>query len=268
MKNKSIFYSLFFAVTVMVISGCSTSSDTDFRDLPNQSIGDNSGGSTGTGGSYARFTIVGSYLYAVHRNELMVYDLVRNASPRLVGRTSLAGFGWGGTIVETIFSYQNYLLFGTTTGVLIYDLNNPERPEYVSEVTHMTACDPVVARDGIAFVTLNSEMDCRGQINQLDVLNIQDITRPTLIRSLQMKAPRGLGVDKNTLFVCDGDHLVVFDVQNPTNPVVTQRIDVKKPYDVIPRNNNLILSPSDGIYQFDYSNPMNIRLNHKMEINK
>src|SRR5688572_8730163 len=55
---------------------------------------------TGTGGSLARFTIVGNYLYIADHSMVNIYDISDPASPVLF-ETEDVGFG-----VETIFPYK------------------------------------------------------------------------------------------------------------------------------------------------------------------
>jgi hypothetical protein len=78
-----------------------------------------------------------------------------------------------------------------------------------------------------------------------------------------MTGPYGLGIDGNTLFVCDGDAgLKVYDVTDKL------KVDSHKisgfpgihAYDVIPVNGLLFMIGDDGFYQYDYSNLKNISL--------
>lgn len=219
------------------------------------------GGKVGVGGSMARFTIKDNYLYTLVGNILIVYDITNPSEVVEKRSMNLAENRWG-TNIETIFPYKNNLLFGTNTGMLIYDLSNPELPKYSGEFAHVMACDPVVAENDIAYVTLRGGTPCRGSINQLDILDIANLKNPKLIESYIMTSPLGLGIDNNTLFVCDGDFLKVYDVEKPSGIVPIINFSVKSPFDVIPLSykKELILSSKSGIMQYDYSDIQNIKL--------
>jgi hypothetical protein len=218
------------------------------------------GGKTGIGGSMARFTIKDNYLYTLVGNVLFVYDIADPANP--VEKRSLSLADDFRTQVETIFPYGSNLLFGTTTGMFVYDISNPEIPSYTGQFAHVMSCDPVVAENNIAYVTLRGGTECRGSINQLDILNISNLTNPVLIESYPMTSPLGLGIDNNTLFVCDGNFLKVYDVTNPNGIKPMKEFEMKAPYDVIPLKDKkeLILSAKGGIMQYDYSDIENIKL--------
>jgi hypothetical protein len=223
------------------------------------------GGGSGVGGSMARFTIVNSFLFSVDHGALYAFNISNLKQPVLESTTQL---GWG---IETIFPYQNKLFLGTTTGMLIYDISAPASPQWLSTFAHVRSCDPVVVQDTVAFVTLRGGTECGGFTNQLDVINIKNPRAPYLVKSYPMVGPYGLGIDKSTLFVCDGSAgLKVYNVKDimsiDSNMIKNyNKIDA---YDVIPYNNLLILIGKDGLHQFDYSNPSNMIFLSKLEINK
>ena len=65
--------------------------------------------STGVGGSTARFTIVGNYLYVVDNTSLKVFDIANPAvAPVMKSKTEL------GINIETIFPYQDKLFIGSS----------------------------------------------------------------------------------------------------------------------------------------------------------
>lgn len=204
-------------------------------------------GGSGQGGSMARFSTVGTLLYAIAGTELAVIDVSKFEDPKEVGAVPVTGG------IETVFPYKDKLFIGSMTGMFIYDNTNPRRPKYISEYRHFTSCDPVVVRDTLAFITLRSGSRCRGGRNQLDILNIKDIMYPRLMRSYSMKNPFGLGIDSNTLFVCDGDDgLKVYDVEDPMNIFRTAQQRNLNAYDVIPQNGHLIMVGDSGLYQYSY----------------
>jgi len=218
---------------------------------------DNNGGLFGTGGSFARFTIVGNHLYTVDQSELKTFDINTPELPALVNTSSM---GWG---IETIFPYQDKLFLGSTSGLYIYDISSPAAPAYASVFSHARACDPVVVSGDYAYVTLRSGTWCEGYTNQLDLIDVRDIYNPKLVKTFPMQNPHGLAItEANDLFVCEGDHgLKVYDAAMPEK-LSNNRIDYLKDmhaYDVIALpNDNLLLIGNDGFYQYDYSNPKSL----------
>lgn len=213
-----------------------------------------SGNSIGIGGSMAQFSIVNDYLYTLMDNELESYELTANGSMNSTSAIQIQ------RTCETLFGTQNYLFMGTTSGMLVYDLTSPATPEFTSEVNHITSCDPVVVIGNRAYITLSSESDCWG-VNQLEVINIDNIQAPELIAQYGMDNPKGLGVESNILFVCDGSTGVkIFDrsddYQITSNLLTT--LPVINAKDVIPYNKNLIITADDGVYQYDYQDVNNI----------
>ena len=219
---------------------------------------------TGIAGSMARFAITGNSLYAIDDWQLYVFDISNQIEPDLDNTIEL---GWG---IETIFPYKNNLFIGANNGMHIYDNSNPAEPVYLSSFMHFTACDPVVVNDDYAFVTLRSENACQGFVNQLDVINIQDLSSPSLVKSYTMKNPHGLGIDNTSLFLCEGEFgLKVYDIDDihAIDDHLIEEIKGINAFDVIPFQNNLILIGDDGLYQYDYSDPENLKLLSHLSVN-
>ena len=84
-----------------------------------------------------------------------------------------------------------------------------------------------------------------------------------------MKAPYGLGIDNNTLFLCD-DGLKVFNVADKLNinkNLIAHFKDIKT-FDVIPLNKFLFTIGEDGFYLYDYANLQNIKLLGSIPVKK
>jgi hypothetical protein len=207
-----------------------------------------SGGAPGIAGSMARFAIVNDYLYAVNSWNLSVFDIHSPADPELKSAQN-AGFA-----IETIYPFKDKLFIGSSNGMYIYDITQPDQPQKQSEFTHVTACDPVVADERYAYVTLRSGSRCMGINNQLEVIDINDVFNPALITTYSLKNPHGLAKDDNLLFICDGDDgLKVYDASNPVSLKLRNHIKGMKAYDVIAWNKRLLLVADEGLYQYDYS---------------
>lgn len=208
----------------------------------------NQQGTSGQAGSMARFAIRNGHLYIVNQQELRTYSLQDSTNPTLVNRMEIA---WN---LETIFPQGNHLFLGAEDGMHIIDINTPSLPQYISQYVHTTACDPVVANDKYAYVTIRSGRDCwrQGDVNELHVVNIEDKKFPYEASRLQMTFPQGLGLGGDSLlFVCDNG-LKVFDISDPAFPRLTQDFFNVPGYDVIPADGNLIVTAEDGLYQFSY----------------
>ncbi|MDR1938903.1 MAG: hypothetical protein LBQ73_10470 [Tannerellaceae bacterium] len=225
-------------------------------EVHNVSDSSNAGESMGQGGSMARFTVAGDYLYTVDHNTLKTFDVSNAEAPEyLEGKEQYMDFG-----VETIFSMDTLLFLGSQTGMYIFNITRPAFPQQMANVSHITSCDPVVASGRYAYVTLNSENYwCGRSVNELHVYDLTDLYNPILIRrETALKHPKGLGIDGNKLFICDNG-LKVYDVTDPAHPLWIDDItDIPQAagidaYDVIPLNGVLLLVGADGFYQFDYS---------------
>ncbi len=217
---------------------------------------------TGTGGSMARFTITAGYLYVVDHASLKTFSISGSSASQI----STTNLGWS---IETIFPYRDKLFIGSQSGMFIYSIASPSSPSLLGSYSHVSACDPVVVDDKYAYVTLRSGTPCQGFNNQLDVVDISNPSAPTLKTSYSMTNPHGLGVDQNTLFLCDGsDGLKVFDksdVMKISDNKIAAFNNIQAT-DVIPLNNTLMLIGTDGLYQYDYTDVKNIRLLSKISV--
>jgi hypothetical protein len=135
--------------------------------------------------------------------------------------------------------------------------------------THALACDPVIADDTHAYVTLRSGTNCRATINQLDVIDINNLQSPFLIKSYALTNPHGLSKEGNLLFVCDGkDGLKIYDATTPSNLKLIKQFAGFEAYDVIAWNNNALVVTKTALLQFDYSNANNIQQRSSIAIQK
>lgn len=217
----------------------------------------------GVGGSMARFSLLDNYLYTVTTSGLNVFSIAQQAKPSLINTLN---FGWD---IETIFPFKNKLFIGSMAGMYIFNTNNPAKPVQESRFAHARVCDPVIADDNFAYVTLRSGTQCAGFTNQLDILNIENIASPALVKTYPLTNPHGLSKYDNLLFICDGkDGLKVYNAANVNDLKLVKTFGGFESYDVIVYNNTAIVSAKDGIYQYDFSNPNNITFLSKISISK
>ena len=136
--------------------------------------------------------------------------------------------------------------------VAIYDITNPLVPVRQSLYTHITSCDPVVANDKFAYVTLSSGQNvCNRGLNQLEVIDISNKKQPKLLQTIAMSKPQGLALSGNDLFVCD-DKVKWFDTS--ASPTLTPKgiINIKA-HDAIITGKILMLVGEGGLSQYDFS---------------
>lgn len=217
--------------------------------------GGNSG--PGVGGSMSRFAVVGDYMYAIDGDELKVFDIKRLYKPELV-KTVAINFE-----VETIYPYGDKLFIGGTQGMYVYDNADPTNPELLSQFEHAVACDPVVADGTHAYVTLRNGTPCGGAANELLVVDIEDVTKPKLVKAYEMFNPHGLAVEQGLLYLCDGKQgLKVYDIydkSNVTGNLIFKDHDVST-FDVIPTEKSLIVVGKDGLVQYDRTNAADMKV--------
>lgn len=202
-----------------------------------------------------RFTIYQDYLYTVDYSDMRLFNISTPSSP---AKTAEIPLGWD---IETIFPYQDKLFIGSRSGMHIYDNVTPSSPQYLSTFEHARSCDPVVVEGNYAYVTLRSGTECEGFNNQLDVIDIENLTHPSLVKTYPMINPHGLGIDQGTLFICEGqDGLKVLNASDPANVIEQKHFKNMHAFDVIPLGKVLLMIGEDGLYQYDYTNPDDLKL--------
>ncbi len=216
----------------------------------------------GIGGSLSHFTIISDYLYTIQHGgyDLQIYDLTQPTAPTFASTVSV------GAQLETLFPYGDKLFIGSNVGMYIYDNSNPLAPVQLSVFEHARACDPVFVNDHYAYVTLWDGSSCGSGPNQLDVIDIDDLMNPVLLKSFPMKNPHGLSVKGNHLLLCEGDY--GFEIYDNTDPATVgdHLLDKAEEYhalDVIslPGTSNVaMVIGEDGFYQYDFNDPTNLKL--------
>ena len=215
--------------------------------------------STGQGGSLARFTIAGNYLYTVDDKQLKVFDIQNPGAP-VLKNTQDIGFE-----IETIYPFKDKLFIGSTTQVHIFSIADPAHPKKLSSAISpqvLRRCDPVVAKDTVAYATLRTNGSCGGTQSILAVYNIKDIENPVQVNTFPVGEPYGLGYADDVLYVCDKEQgLLLFDISRAYEP---SRINVDLRdgiyVDVIPYGNNLICWVTNGIVLYDITDNRNPQL--------
>ena len=227
------------------------------------SVSPSAGSQTGVGGSMARFTINGDFLYGLDGMNLDVVDVSNQAMPVAKNQIPLS---WD---VETLFPNNTKLFVGSQTGMYIFDLQVPTQPTLLSHYAHVRSCDPVVVEGNYAYVTLRSGSVCAGFTNQLEVIDISNVKAPLLVKTYPMTNPYGLGIDDGILFICDGDDgLKAYNAKDVNAISANQLAHYKNinAFDIIPFNKVAMIIGKNGLYQYDYSDIKKITLISQLPI--
>jgi len=204
------------------------------------------GGSSGQGGSTARFTIQNDHLIVVEASSIVVYSLQTPNDPLEVYRTYTSDGE-----LETIFPYQENLLFiGSQNGSIILELSESGELIEIASISHARSCDPVVANDTQMFVTIRTGSGCWGSTvsNRLMAYDISDLTNPIRIANIVIDQPIGLGLQGTSLFVCYSDGLIEYDVTESVPEQINDYIGVSC-NDLIPDGESLVLTSNRSINQ-------------------
>lgn len=235
---------LYIFIAVLALQSCS-------KDNSSNSLNNGSGfnsGTTGQGGSLARFTIAQNHLYIVDDKKLYAYSLEVSTQPQLKGTVNI------GSDIETIYSYEDKLYIGSQNAMFIYSIANPGQPDMLGNASHVRACDPVVANDNMAYVTVRGGSTCGGTQNALLVYDVQNVLNPRLVNNIPLSSPWGLGLRNNKLYVCDGPAgLKVFSLSDPTTPRLTGTVRGETCYDVIPTSDVLVAMVEGGTSLYGYA---------------
>jgi hypothetical protein len=213
------------------------------------------GNPSGQGGSLARFTIAGNYLYTVDKEVLKVFDISNVAQP-VFRRSVPVGFE-----IETIYPFGDKLFIGSTSVVHIFSIADPSNPQKLSVAISpevLRRCDPVVAKDTVAYATLRTSGPCGGINSILAVYNIKDIADPVQVAQYPVSEPYGLGYSGNVLYVCDKNNgLMIFDITAPYDPQLIGQVADVQPVDVIPYNDVLLVWTATGMNLYDITDKLN-----------
>jgi hypothetical protein len=231
---------------------------------------DRSTGNTKSG-SYATMLTISNYLYVVNKTQITTFDISNATGPVELSKQEV-GFD-----IESLYHHMGLLLIGSANNMYIYRIGTNGIPVRESTTEYNQAfgnevctSDPIVVRDNFAYVTLSSTVEvCRGftRINQLRVYDIQDFKAPKLLTTINMTSPKGLGIGKNHLFVCDQqDGLVVYKLDDPAKPVKVNNFNGFEGFDLIVNGQLLVVVAKDQLLQYDISDENNIKYLSKIDL--
>ena len=237
------------------MTNAATGSSSSRSTSSNSNSGLNGQRREGTGGSLARFIIVGKRLYCIDNRNLIVFDLSNPAEPDFLKRTEVS------QDIETIFYAKYHLFIGGQQGVYIYDVEDNIDPQYRGEFEHAERCDPVVVDGDRAYVTLRGGSPCGQWRSQMDILDVSDVRNPRLLKTYEnVNSPYGLAVRDGIAIVCDGEFgMRILNVEEEKRIRECDRIREITPFDVIWHNDMLIVTAKEGFFLYDASDPCNLK---------
>ena len=202
-----------------------------------------------TAGSMTRFLPIDRYLYTINFNELVLFSIGDNYQPSRFARLDT------GTQAETLFQLNDLLFVGSTTGMLMYDVTSPDNPNYLNSIEHFRSCDPVVADENYAYVTLRGGTNCFTETNELQIIDIRTPEELSVVARQVMFNPHGLAIHQDYLLVCDGSAgLKVLDVSNREQPEILSTDNIPFAYDIIVDFPSALVVGEGVLYQYDLSN--------------
>ena len=214
------------------------------------SSGTTTASGTGVGGSMTRFIVVDDYLYCVDGDQVKIYGIEDRTAPKYVRTVTIEGG------LETVYRSGEHLFVGGERGMYIYAVSNPAEPEKISTFSHVTACDPVVVDGDRAYVTLRGGNGCGGMLNQLEVIDISDITNPTRVKTIPMKSPYGLAARGGVVMVCDGEAgMKTLRVDGTAGATRCDGVQGITPYDIIWHDDLAVITAKEGFWLYDATNP-------------
>lgn len=234
---------MMFLLVAYCLSGCVESTDSA-----------STGSSSGVGGSTARFVIQNDHLIVVEDNSIRSFNIEDAMNPRLVDQSFTTG-----PRLETLFPYgEDLVLIGTNQGAIITKITSDGFIDGLSFASHFTSRDPVVAADGIMYVTIRPEDNSAGIVdgsgvlsnsgsNRLIVFDVSDVENPIELVQKRIENPSGLSIAGDRLYVCFTGGLRIYDVTDSSDPqVVTDYADFPC-NDVIAVDRKLLATGNDGI---------------------
>src|SRR5690606_30065758 len=124
MQTRSLYFNFISLITLSLLffAACNKADTGSVENVQSPS---------GKGGSLARFTVSGNYLYAVDASRLITYNIEQSGNPQQV-KASEVGFD-----IETIFPYKDKLFIGSGEAMYVYSIANPANPVRIGMVSHI-----------------------------------------------------------------------------------------------------------------------------------
>ena len=232
------------------------------------------------GGAVYSFGVNNGYLYTLEADTFKVLpDNTSNISTNMENATSLAiaDFDESAVVARPVF-YENYVIFTSDEGNLIFDVSDPSNPVRVNVSTPTyTTSNVALGNDGYLYVTNKSSKANLG-IVKFGAKGVS-LQRQDTVLTVAAQSPTAQGTSWIRTVETYGDYiytsahwsgLEVWDATNPAAPTKTSFVDPKKSgsgigsFDAAVGDNILIeggylyIGYNDGVIQkFDLANPAN-----------
>ncbi len=201
------------------------------------------GGGQSVAGSLSGFSIVEDHLYILSKNQVDVYVIDGNEIQKRSRINTTEE-------LETIYPFQDYIFLGSTTGMLVYNIDDHYHPQHIATVNHIRSCDPVVADSNFAYVTLRSNgTGCWNGSDALYVYRLDDNFTPDLVKEYPMYHPKGLAIKDSLLIVCD-DGLKLYDRRKPDSLSLLQHINSFTTSDALVYDNEVLVTTDERLEMF------------------
>lgn len=221
-----------------------------FNCIPPVSVCDD--GTNGTGGSYALFAVIDSFLYYIDNQSLITIDISRTDTLITLSTTHI---DW---TIETLFATEKYLYIGGRGGMYVLDRTNPAFPVLTCTLQHFQAYDPVVVQDTTAYVTLRAGNWGGTAKDVLLVVNVTDPAKAAIINEIPTITPYGLTVRDTLLYVSNGyNGFSLYSVADPRNIRRIAYWNTPETKDFIWAGKILYTMGFTNIKIYDVSDPLN-----------
>jgi hypothetical protein len=207
-------------------------------------------GSSGSGGSYAVFAVIDSYLYYLDGSNVVTLDISNPQSPQQLSQTHV---DWS---AETLFPTRKYLFVGGESGMYVLDRSNPSNLSEIGTVSHFRAYDPVVVSDTVAFVSLRMGSDPKVVQDEVLSVSLGSMANPYIISELSLTTPYGLAVSDSLLYVAQGyNGFALYNVKDPRQMTAVASWTTPSVKDFIWAGNRLYVMTFGEIMIYDVTNP-------------
>ncbi|HMP32325.1 MAG TPA: hypothetical protein PKD85_22140, partial [Saprospiraceae bacterium] len=115
--------------------------------------------------------------------------------------------------------------------------------------------------ENTAYVTLRTGTGCAGNNNQLDIIDIKNLSLPKLIKSVPMLNPHGLALYNDKLFICEGKYgLKILETKSDdVNELAFNKNIESEDIIILDERTALLIGPQ-GFYMLDVSNPKSVKI--------